>query len=333
MFDGAFRTNRVLASSGQRGFGGAGGAVGVRGHGQRGVQPGGGTAMEGLGLVQGFQGFRSQRSDACRRGFQRHVFGLGLLPAGRQVGDPLPRIACPFRPSAAFRSDRALALHPCGVFPDQGVAGTARGRFAGAGGGQRGARLLDGGAQCGDVGQSGVGVPRLRQNGGGFVVFHRHTGDLLVRECQAGRRRRGLIAQRDQRRPRAFQPLFRFPPRLPRVLFGGIGRPSVRFGGRASLPRCGRFLFRRGQLGAQIGQPVPLPKAHGRRRRGAGADGVTVPSPDCPGAGDQNLPGRQGGLPCVPRPIVIHQSDLRQCSAEHRRRLHKPVQCGRAFRQ
>ena len=137
-----------------------------------------------------------------------------------------------------------------------------------------------------------MGFPRLGQTGGGFVMFDRHARDLLVGERQARRGGGGLVAQRDQGGPCAFQPLLGFPPRLPGLLFGGIGRSCVDFRRRACFPCPGGFGFGGCQLRAQIGQPVALTQPYGRGRRGSGHDRVAIPSPDRAGAGHQHLSRR-----------------------------------------
>ena len=118
----AFQPHHPFARGGQRGLGGAGGAVGearlLLGLGQR----FGGVAMRGFGQFQRIQGGDGAGGGGFGCGGAGGMLGAGLRGAGGEVGDAPAGVAGPQAPIVALGGQGAPAMRAAGGGPEQGIA-------------------------------------------------------------------------------------------------------------------------------------------------------------------------------------------------------------------
>ncbi len=128
-------------------FGCARRPVATRRRGWRPRQPIGRTPMCSFRRFQGVERLGAACGDLCRRRLQSRMFGLGCLQPCGQFADPAAGIGGALRPIGALRRDRRAARRAGGMFADQSFALGSRRGIGCPGGGQCGARGLDGVAQ------------------------------------------------------------------------------------------------------------------------------------------------------------------------------------------
>ena len=161
-------------------------------------------------------------------------------PPRGEIGHPIGGVLGPFGPAGTFGSDDTTTVGPGGILAGQRVAFGAGGGLAGTDRGQRGAGLVHGRAQFGDVRQGGLGGPDLSEGSDGLIAFDCNPRQLVVGGGQPSGGGGGLIAQAGEGSAGALEFLFPIPAGVAGALFGGRGRFRGCFGRRTSdvLRRC-----------------------------------------------------------------------------------------------
>ena len=206
----------------------------------------GGAAVRGLGGLQRVQRLGPACGDLG--GAASRVVSAASASACRAARSVTRSAASRARSAQPARSaiDRAAAVGPAAC-SRASMSRSARAAASRERAADSVARAVDRGAQCGDVGQGGLGCPRLRQGGHGLVALRGEPGQSARPPQPAGRRRWRPGCAGGQGGAGAFERLLPVAARGAGLLFGRGGRLRGGFGRRAGGARRRGFLLRLGQ--------------------------------------------------------------------------------------